>query len=172
MGCSGYSSTARHSVLLALALLMPLACGSVPADQLNDRIGALPGQPNVAFEMYSGYVIVDETAGRALFYWLLEAAAGDPATAPLVLWLNGGPGCSSVGYGGLEELGAFRVNTDGRSLSLNEYAWNKGTRCYYVHDACIHTVGGMYLRMIKKSIRHVRTVCMIHSKSASNAHVN
>ncbi|EES02428.2 hypothetical protein SORBI_3003G062900 [Sorghum bicolor] len=53
-------------------------------------------------------------------------ASGVPAdSAPLVLWLNGGPGCSSVGYGAMEELGAFRVNPDGATLSLNPYAWNK-----------------------------------------------
>jgi hypothetical protein len=54
-------------------------------------------------------------------------ASGVPAdSAPLVLWLNGGPGCSSVGYGAMEEVGAFRVNHDGETLSLNPYAWNRG----------------------------------------------
>ncbi|KAG8046037.1 hypothetical protein GUJ93_ZPchr0008g13065 [Zizania palustris] len=76
--------------------------------------------------MYSGYVTVDAGAGRALFYWLIEAAdAADPESAPLVLWLNGGPGCSSVGYGASEELGAFRINPDGKTLFLNPYPWNK-----------------------------------------------
>jgi len=76
--------------------------------------------------MYSGYVTVDAAAGRALFYWLMEASGVPADSAPLVLWLNGGPGCSSVGYGAMEELGAFRVNPDGATLSLNPYAWNKG----------------------------------------------
>jgi hypothetical protein len=91
----------------------------------------MPGQPNdVAFDMYGGYITVDEQAGRALFYWFQEAdqtAVKDPDdAAPLVLWLNGGPGCSSIGGGALEELGAFRVHKDGERLLLNEYAWNKG----------------------------------------------
>jgi serine carboxypeptidase-like clade 2 len=76
--------------------------------------------------MYSGYVTVDAAAGRALFYWLIEAAGVPAESAPLVLWLNGGPGCSSVGYGASEELGAFRINADGRTLYLNPYPWNKG----------------------------------------------
>jgi hypothetical protein len=55
-----------------------------------DKIAALPGQPNgVSFSQYSGYVTVDEKNGRALFYYLVEAAT-DPAAKPLVLWLNGG----------------------------------------------------------------------------------
>ncbi|KAF7831572.1 serine carboxypeptidase II-3-like [Senna tora] len=35
-----------------------------------------------------------------------------------------GPGCSSLGYGAMEELGPFRVNSDGKTLFRNEYAWN------------------------------------------------
>ncbi|KAL1563524.1 Serine carboxypeptidase 24 [Salvia divinorum] len=88
-----------------------------------DRITALPGQPAVNFSQYSGYVTVNQEEGRALFYWLTEAAV-DPHTKPLLLWLNGGPGCSSVAYGASEEIGPFRINKNGSSLYLNEYSWN------------------------------------------------
>lgn len=54
-----------------------------------DRIVALPGQPKVSFQQFSGYVTVDQVAGRALFYWLTEGVH-DPLSKPLVLWLNGG----------------------------------------------------------------------------------
>ncbi|CAO2144828.1 unnamed protein product [Urochloa humidicola] len=90
----------------------------------------MPGKPNdlrFHFNMYGGYVTVDEEAGRALYYWFQEVDTSngtDPATAPLLLWLNGGPGCSSIGSGALEEQGAFRLNPDGE-LFLNEFAWNK-----------------------------------------------
>ncbi|KAG8368332.1 hypothetical protein BUALT_Bualt15G0034600 [Buddleja alternifolia] len=88
-----------------------------------DQITMLPGQPNVNFDQYSGYVTVDPTAGRALFYYFTEAE--DSSSKPLVLWLNGGPGCSSIGSGAMTELGPFRVNPDGKTLWYNEYAWNK-----------------------------------------------
>lgn len=39
-----------------------------------------------------------------------------------------GPGCSSFGYGAMEELGPFRVNTDGKTLYRNDYAWNNGKK--------------------------------------------
>ncbi|XP_019230874.1 PREDICTED: serine carboxypeptidase II-3-like, partial [Nicotiana attenuata] len=88
----------------------------------DDKISALPGQPSgVSFDQYSGYITVD--ADRALFYYLAESS-GDPSTKPLVLWLNGGPGCSSFGAGAMTELGPFRVNSDGKTLWLNQYAWN------------------------------------------------
>ncbi|CAJ2668619.1 serine carboxypeptidase 1-like [Trifolium pratense] len=94
-------------------------------EQKADRIVTLPGQPyGVNFEHYSGYVTVDAEAGRELFYYFVESPY-NPSTKPLILWLNGGPGCSSLGYGAFEELGPFRVNSDGKTLYRNKYAWNE-----------------------------------------------
>jgi serine carboxypeptidase-like clade 2 len=39
---------------------------------------------------------------------------------------NTGPGCSSLGYGAMIELGPFRINSDNKTLSRNENAWNNG----------------------------------------------
>lgn len=56
----------------------------------NDRIEYLPGQPEgVDFDEYAGYVTVEPKAGRALFYYFVQAA-GDSSSRPLLLWLNGG----------------------------------------------------------------------------------
>ncbi|KAH7655715.1 Peptidase S10 serine carboxypeptidase protein [Dioscorea alata] len=85
----------------------------------------MPGQPNgLLFNQYAGYVTVDVKAGRALFYYFVESLQNS-STKPLVLWLNGGPGCSSIAGGAMVELGPFRVNSDGRTLYANEYAWNR-----------------------------------------------
>ncbi|KAL4202074.1 hypothetical protein AMTRI_Chr02g261930 [Amborella trichopoda] len=77
----------------------------------EDLVTNLPGQPLVGFEPYAGYVTVNEAKGRALFYWFFEAS--HPEQKPLVLWLNGGPGCSSVGYGATQEIGPFLVDSKG-----------------------------------------------------------
>nr|XP_043616601.1 serine carboxypeptidase-like 25 [Erigeron canadensis] len=88
-----------------------------------DRITSLPGQPNVTFNQFSGYVTVNQAAGRALFYWLTETP-NHPLSKPLVIWLNGGPGCSSVAYGASEEIGPFRINKGATGLHLNKFSWN------------------------------------------------
>ncbi|KAI3947290.1 hypothetical protein MKW98_030876 [Papaver atlanticum] len=94
-----------------------------------DRIIQLPGQPPVNFQQYSGYVTLDEKKQRALFYYFVEAEF-DPASKPLVLWLNGGPGCSSLGVGAFSENGPFRPN--GNVLLRNEYSWNKEANMLYL----------------------------------------
>lgn len=43
----------------------------------------------------AGYITVNKTAGRTLFYAFAESKE-DAGSKPLVLWLNGGPGCSSL----------------------------------------------------------------------------
>lgn len=100
--------------------------------QQLDRVSVLPGQNfDVSFAHYSGYVTVNKKSGRALFYWFTEAAE-DPSSKPLVLWLNGGPGCSSIAYGMAEEVGPFHVNKDGNSLYLNSYSWNQVANILFI----------------------------------------
>ncbi|KAG8367617.1 hypothetical protein BUALT_Bualt16G0090900 [Buddleja alternifolia] len=113
-------------VLLLLCFIFSLTTNilALPKEQELDRISALPGQPPVKFSQFSGYVTVNEDQGRALFYWLTEATS-NADRKPLVLWLNGGPGCSSVAYGASEEIGPFRINKTGSSLYLNKYSWNR-----------------------------------------------
>jgi len=96
--------------------------------QEQDRIvSPLPGQNfNINFEHYSGYITVNKDVGRNLFYWFIEADHIDPTSKPLLLWFNGGPGCSSIAYGEAEEIGPFHINSDGNTLYLNPYSWNQG----------------------------------------------
>ena len=44
---------------------------------------------NGTFPMYAGYINVDKTNNRNLYYWFVESQ-GNPATDPVILWLNGG----------------------------------------------------------------------------------
>ncbi|KAG7620536.1 Peptidase S10 serine carboxypeptidase [Arabidopsis suecica] len=98
-----------------------------------DLVTNLPGQPDVSFKHYAGYVPVDKSNGRALFYWFFEAM-DLPKEKPLVLWLNGGPGCSSVGYGATQEIGPFLADTNEKGLIFNPYAWNKEVNMLFLES--------------------------------------
>lgn len=94
-----------------------------------DQIVNLPGlafQPN--FTHYSGYLAA--SGGRHLFYWFVESQR-NPQKDPLVLWLNGGPGCSSID-GFLTENGPFRVHRNRKTLFANPHSWNLVANVLYI----------------------------------------
>ncbi|PWZ21267.1 Serine carboxypeptidase 24 [Zea mays] len=141
-GGGGAASGALVMAIVVLLLLPPYGAGAEECEdggissraRAGDRVEALPGQPAVAFAQYSGYVAVDRDRGRALFYWLTEAVGDDAAAKPLVLWLNGGPGCSSVAYGASEEIGPFRIKPNGTGLFLNKYSWNREANLLFLES--------------------------------------
>ncbi|CAH1778736.1 unnamed protein product [Owenia fusiformis] len=115
------------SVLCPVLLLLALA-GCHAAD-MADEVKTLPGltkQP--FFKHYSGYLAA--TDGRMLHYWFVESQR-DPASDPLVLWLNGGPGCSSLD-GLLTENGPFTIADDGATVKYNPYSWNTVANVLYI----------------------------------------
>uniref|UniRef100_A0A0K6SB77 Uncharacterized protein n=1 Tax=Chromera velia CCMP2878 TaxID=1169474 RepID=A0A0K6SB77_9ALVE len=96
-------------------LFLPASASSAEITSLPDFEGTLP------FKMYSGYITVDETTSRKLFYWYTESE-NDPSSDPLVLWFTGGPGCSGLSAL-LNENGP--VVPTAESLKTNPYSWNK-----------------------------------------------
>ncbi|XP_020083848.1 serine carboxypeptidase-like 35 [Ananas comosus] len=115
-------------VLLVMVTVLGSFASSVAA---SDRVRGLPGQPAASFRHYAGYVDVGPGEEKALFYWFFEAQER-PEEKPLLLWLNGGPGCSSVAYGAALELGPFLVRSTGPNLTLNPYSWNKAANLLFV----------------------------------------
>src|ERR1700761_216197 len=79
------------------------------------ELGVDPGA-----KQYSGY-LDDNENDKHLFYWFFESR-NDPKNDPVVLWLNGGPGCSSL-TGLFLELGPSRIN-EKLQLVANPYSWN------------------------------------------------
>ncbi|EOY16623.1 Serine carboxypeptidase-like 42 isoform 2 [Theobroma cacao] len=119
-------------LLSSIALLGWVVLG-VKGYPAEDLVVNLPGQPQVGFMQYAGYVDVDVKAGRSLFYYFVEADK-DPDKKPLTLWLNGGPGCSSIGGGAFTELGPFYPTGDGRGLRRNSMSWNRASNLLFVES--------------------------------------
>ncbi|XP_071958992.1 lysosomal protective protein-like [Antedon mediterranea] len=95
-----------------------------------DEVLSLPGllkQP--AFPHYSGYL--KATGTKQLHYWLITST--HKITDPIIVFLYGGPGCSSL-FSLFAENGPFIVNDDGVNLDYNEYSWNSFANVLYLES--------------------------------------
>ncbi|KAL4569428.1 hypothetical protein LXL04_025064 [Taraxacum kok-saghyz] len=89
--------------------------------------------PQEALPTKSGYLPVNSSSGSAIFYAFYEAqnTSHTPLSeTPLVIWLQGGPGCSSM-IGNFYELGPWRVaasvnqKVEHLTLERNPGSWNR-----------------------------------------------
>ncbi|KAF3435117.1 hypothetical protein FNV43_RR22204 [Rhamnella rubrinervis] len=131
----------RTSFIFYRGLLLVITCiflSLVPTHSAPETalIGQIPGfTGTLPSKHYSGYVTIDENHGRSLFYYFVESER-KPSEDPLVLWLNGGPGCSSFD-GFIYEHGPFNfeaAKTKGSlpQLHLNPYSWSKVSNIIYL----------------------------------------
>merc|ERR1711865_1188654 len=100
--------------------------------QATDKVINLPNlDPALqCWDSYAGYLPV-EAGAKELFYWYHEATS-DASTKPLVLWLNGGPGCSSLG-GMFTENGPYVLDSH-LNITLNPFSWNKVANMLYIEQ--------------------------------------
>ncbi|XP_039158188.1 serine carboxypeptidase-like 18 isoform X2 [Eucalyptus grandis] len=97
--------------------------------QSQSIIKSLPGFPgDLPFKLETGYIGVREFDDVQLFYYFIESERS-PKDEPLMLWLTGGPGCSSLS-GLIYEIGPLNFNYKNSSgnrptFLLNPYSWTK-----------------------------------------------
>ncbi|KAI5863341.1 alpha/beta-hydrolase [Durotheca rogersii] len=77
---------------------------------------------------YSGYADVGED--QHIFWWFFEARNQDPSEADLTVWINGGPGSSSM-IGLFEELGPCGVDYFGEVYN-NPYSWSNVSNMLFI----------------------------------------
>lgn len=114
-------------MLKVLALLgLMTVCGY--AYPTADLVTELEGQLDVSYGLYSGYVDVGTT--KKLHY-MTALSQNDPATDPVIVWFNGGPGCSSM-LGWATEHGPYIVPDGTDKFIKNDYSWNIEATMIYI----------------------------------------
>uniref|UniRef100_A0A1L8EID7 Carboxypeptidase n=1 Tax=Haematobia irritans TaxID=7368 RepID=A0A1L8EID7_HAEIR len=82
-------------------------------------------------ESYSGFLTVNPSFNSNMFFWYFPAEV-DRAYAPVVLWLQGGPGASSL-FGLFTENGPFEFNEKG-DLKKRNYTWSKTHNLIFIDN--------------------------------------
>jgi len=124
------------SVLATLLVFGDAAIESHKMTTLPGFVGNLPSNH------YSGLLPVGKISGvlGRLHYWLIESTQA-PATDPIVLWLNGGPGSSSL-IGLLTENGQLMTNDDSLTnpidgvpqVFVNPWSWTRLSNVLYLES--------------------------------------
>lgn len=83
---------------------------------------------NSSVKSYSGYADVSED--QHIFFWFFEARNVNPSEAPLTVWINGGPGSSSM-IGLFQENGPCGIDSDGNPYN-NPYSWSEASNMLYI----------------------------------------
>jgi len=78
-------------------------------------------KPAYSHPSYSGYLTVNKTLQSNIFFWFFPAQSGD-ANAPFTVWLQGGPGSSSL-FGLFAEQGPIMVDKE-QKLHPRDITWN------------------------------------------------
>lgn len=100
-------------------IVTPLLPNRFAEAQNKSRVH-LPGWTKT--ELYSGFFNIDPSTNSNTYFMFSKAMSGRK-DAPVLLWLNGGPGASSL-LGFYDELGPFGVDAN-MSLVPRAVSWNR-----------------------------------------------
>lgn len=78
----------------AITLTMVGLVGLASAYPDADLVTELSEMPDLTFGLYSGYVDIDNTQKK--LHYMGALSKKNPKTDPIIIWFNGGPGCSSM----------------------------------------------------------------------------
>ncbi|KAJ4460845.1 hypothetical protein PAPYR_2664 [Paratrimastix pyriformis] len=81
---------------------------------------------------YSGYITTQPSLGSNLFYLFFEARNGNKK-APVLLWLQGGPGGSSL-FGCFSEVGPFELTGDPAMPSPRKLSWGNNYAMLFIDN--------------------------------------
>jgi len=97
----------------------------------EDEFTQLPDAPAaMKTKSYSGYLTVSDS--KALHYVYIESE-NLPENDPVVIWFNGGPGCSSL-LGFMQEHGPFVMEDGATNITENPFPWNNKANMLYLES--------------------------------------
>ncbi|CAK1544218.1 unnamed protein product [Leptosia nina] len=83
-------------------------------------------------ESYAGYLTVNKEYNSNLFFWYFPVMEKSVEETPWIIWLQGGPGASSL-YGLFTEIGPFFVNKE-NTLEEMKYSWSKNHSLLFIDN--------------------------------------
>jgi|UPI000581A2AE cathepsin A (carboxypeptidase C) len=104
------------------------------------RLNAREGQDAIcdpSSKSISGYMDLEGSKynengeDKHLFFWMFEKRGTSDANTPFIVWLTGGPGCSST-LALLSENGPCEVNEDGKSTTVNPHSWTESAHVLWL----------------------------------------
>ena len=101
------------------------------ANNKTDRVQGLPSCGKLPSNWYSGYLNVRPTA-KQLHYVFIESLS-IPKNDPIVIWFNGGPGCSSL-LGLFQENGPYVIDDGENIIKPNPFPWNRDANLLYIES--------------------------------------
>uniref|UniRef100_A0A8C0WMN8 Probable serine carboxypeptidase CPVL n=2 Tax=Castor canadensis TaxID=51338 RepID=A0A8C0WMN8_CASCN len=102
--------------------------GKIKEGKKLSLVSPFPGK-NV--KSYAGYITVNKTYNSNLFFWFFPAQV-KPEDAPVALWLQGGPGGSSM-FGLFVENGPYLV-TKNMTVHLRDFPWTTTISMLYIDN--------------------------------------
>jgi carboxypeptidase C (cathepsin A) len=119
-------------LLLALIFHFPVAAWAEPTTESRTpySVKSIPDlSSSEAVISHAGYINGDKAGKDHLFFWLFESIT-TPKLDPLVIWLSGGPGCSSISTV-FDGNGPLKFSGD-QGISTQPYGWNKQANILFV----------------------------------------
>ncbi|CAG9317042.1 unnamed protein product [Blepharisma stoltei] len=112
--------------LLHLGLLF-LSLSLVSSTNSQELLGDTDGQWSYfGFQGYAGEVTMNALTGSSYFYWLFQAIKGNISSTtdklPLIIWIQGGPGCSGETGMFFENIAPFYIDNN-TNPQKNPYTW-------------------------------------------------
>nr|POE86358.1 serine carboxypeptidase-like 18 [Quercus suber] len=125
----------RNGLHLLLLLLLGLVV-AISATNSSTIVTSLPGYSgDLPFTLETGYIGVGDNETVQTFYYFIESQRS-PTRDPVMLWMTGGPGCSSIA-GFMFESGpiTFKLGDYNGSLPTlkdNPWAWTQSLNIIYM----------------------------------------